>query len=294
MRVLFATDGSISALEAERLIDKIADRDRVDITVVSVVPTGIPQVQDIPLMLDPLPSRREDAIALVDTGVERFLAAGFKTTGRVLEGVPGAELVRLVEHDWHDVTVVGAGNKSWLGHRLLGSVSNHVLHSTPNSVLIVHSTLPTNTNARVLVCTDGSEGAFLAIEKYIAMADPTRCDTVAMSVEPSPLDDLIPTFPIPPMLDPRTADGLKHEAEERAARRAAAAATQLRDNHFTSSEKSMLGHPTSSLLEEADAGHYDLVVVGSRGQGPVRRALLGSVSDKMTRHTRAALVGRHL
>lgn len=294
MRVLFATDGSVSALEAERLIDKIADRDRVDITVLSVVPTGFPQVKDLPLMMDPLPSRRDDALALVDAVVERFLAAGFKATGRILEGSPGEEIVDLVEDDWHDLTVVGAGGRNWVGQRLLGSVSSHVLHSTPNSVMLVHSTLPKGENTRVLVCTDGSQGANIALNAYMALADPTRCDTVAMSVEPVPLDDFIPTFPIPPMLDPEVVERLTQEAEERAARHATTAATHLRDNHFTSTEKSMLGHPASSLLDEADGGSYGLVVVGSRGQGPIRRALLGSVSDKLARHTRAALVGRHL
>lgn len=294
MKLLFATDGSVSALEAERLIEKIADRDGVEITVLSVVPAGIPQGKDLPLMLDPVADRRKDALALVDAGVERFLAAGFKASGRVLEGSPGDEIVALVEEDWHEVTVVGAGNKTWLGHLLLGSVSSHVLHSVPSSVLLVHSTLPTGDVVKVLACNDGSHGATLALRDYVDLADPTRCDTVAMSVERLPLDDLVPTFPIPPMVDPAIASKLKQQAEDTAARNAASAATYLRDHHFTATERSMLGHPASCLLEEADKGGYGLVVVGSRGQGPVRRALLGSVSDKLARHTRAVLVGRRL
>jgi len=294
MKALFATDGSISALEAERLLDKIADRDRVRITVLSVVPTGVPQVQDIPLILDPLPARRKDALALVDAGVERFLAAGFKTEGRVLEGSPAEQIIGLVEQDWHELTVVGAGSKSWLGHLLLGSVSTHVLHSAPNSVLLVHESIPETDTARVLYGTDGSRGATIALNDYMDFADPTRCDTVAMAVERYPLEDLVPTLPIPPMVDPETEKEILRTSEDRAARLSESAVSRLKDRHFTATARPVLGHPITSLLEEADRGPYDLVVVGSRGVGPVSRALLGSVSDKIARHARATLIGRHI
>lgn len=294
MKVLFATDGSVSALEAERLITKIADRDQVIITVLSVTPAGIPHLQDVPLMLDPLPARRKDASAIVDAGVERFLAAGFKADGRVLEGAPGKQIVDLVEEDWHELTVLGAGSKSWMGHLLLGSVSSYVLHSAPNSVLIVHETIAATETARVLFGTDGSRGSTVALSDYMDFADPTRCDTTAMAVGQLPLEDFIPTVPIPPTIDPEVAEKLKQASEDRSARLAESAVTRLRDEHFTATGRSLLGHPTSVLLEEADKGRYDMVVVGSRGLGPVRRALLGSVSDKLARHTRAALIGRHI
>ena len=45
-----------------------------------------------------------------------------------------------------------------------------------------------------------------------------------------------------------------------------------------------LGRPYAEIVqlaEELDAG---IVVVGSRGEGGVRRALLGSVSDSVVRH----------
>jgi nucleotide-binding universal stress UspA family protein len=294
MKVLFATDGSLSALEAEKLLDKIADRDRVEITVLSVVPSGIPSVQDIPLMLDPLPARRQDALGIVDAGVQRFLAAGFKAEGRILEGSPAEQIIALTQEDWHELTVVGAGSKSWLGHVMLGSVSTHVLHSAPNSVLVVHESIPETDNARVLFGTDGSSGATIALNDYMALADPTRCDTVAMAVERYPLENLVPTFPVPPMVDPETEKKIIQVSEDRAARLAESAVTRLHDRHFTATGMPVLGHPVTSLLDEADSGRYDMVVVGSRGVGPISRALLGSVSDKLARHARAALIGRRI
>jgi nucleotide-binding universal stress UspA family protein len=41
------------------------------------------------------------------------------------------------------------------------------------------------------------------------------------------------------------------------------------------------GDPATEILREASEGDYDLVVTGSRGRGPVRRLVLGSVSHEV-------------
>ncbi|MGH2689612.1 MAG: universal stress protein [Actinomycetota bacterium] len=52
------------------------------------------------------------------------------------------------------------------------------------------------------------------------------------------------------------------------------------------------GSPQGIITGECESGDYDLVVVGSRGHGPARRAVLGSVSDLVARLAANAFIGR--
>ncbi|MDQ7092421.1 universal stress protein [Desulfosporosinus sp. PR] len=45
--------------------------------------------------------------------------------------------------------------------------------------------------------------------------------------------------------------------------------------------KHLPGHPAAMILKELESGSYDLVVMGSRGYGPISGSLLGSVSQKV-------------
>ena len=52
----------------------------------------------------------------------------------------------------------------------------------------------------------------------------------------------------------------------------------------------MLGLPDAAIVSLADELEAELVVVGSRGLGGLRRILLGSVSDSVVRHARCAVL----
>ena len=51
-----------------------------------------------------------------------------------------------------------------------------------------------------------------------------------------------------------------------------------------------VGHPDSEILRISEEIGADLVVVGSRGLGPLRRALMGSVSESVVRHAHCSVL----
>ena len=51
-----------------------------------------------------------------------------------------------------------------------------------------------------------------------------------------------------------------------------------------------VGHPESEILRIAEEIGADLVVVGSRGLGPLGRVLMGSVSESVVRHAHCSVL----
>lgn len=298
MKVLYVTDGFDAAIQAGQLLEQIADRERVEVTVMSVTHAGVPAIQHLPLVLDPLPFRRDDSLAIVEAAAEKLRSAGFKRVHeRTAEGHPGREIVRAVEDDSYDLTIMGAGGGSWLGDRLMGSVSTYVVHSSPTSVLVVHEGPIATDRMNVLVGTDGSEDAAFACETLAGLADPDRIKISVLSVTPPQSPLLFPALPGSTALPPgafEQNEEVEKAMRERASVHANEAAARLRQAGFEVEARSVTGRPTEQLLKEAESERSDLVAVGSRGLGPVRRVLLGSVSDHIVRHSRAALVGRSL
>jgi nucleotide-binding universal stress UspA family protein len=294
VKVLYATDGFDPSIHARELLERIAHRERVHVHVVSVTHAGIPAPEHLAVVLDRLEDRRKDTRVLVDTIVERVRTAGFSASGQTLEGHPGEEIVRAAESERADLIVVGAGRRSWLGSRLLGSVSTHVLHSSQTSVLIVHELAVDERRARILFATDGSDGADAAMDLMSRLVDPSRVqvDVVSVAPEVSPVVAMLPGGTYVESSVYSYDEVIRRQARDLAQRSAQDAAQTLRDAGFGVEALVVAGNPAEQLLKEADNREVDLVVLGSRGLGAVGRALLGSVSDHVMRHAKATLVGR--
>ena len=50
------------------------------------------------------------------------------------------------------------------------------------------------------------------------------------------------------------------------------------------------GSPSENIVEFAEKGNYDLIIMGSRGLGVVKRLLLGSVSDDVSHKSNCSVL----
>ena len=229
---------------------------------------------------------------VLGSAVAKLQEAGLTAEQRLLNGPPAATLLEEISEGGFELTVLGAGNRSRLGRLLMGSVSTKVLHSSPTSVLIVHRVSDLEHPVRVLLGTDGSEHADLAVDQLIGLFDPSSCEIDVVSVA----EHLMPviSFPIPREAYATTAPTPEREQEwlDAAKRVATGAASKLEAAGFKSNARARLGAPSIQLLDEMDEVNADIVVVGSTGLGGLQRATLGSVSDQMVRNARASLVAR--
>jgi nucleotide-binding universal stress UspA family protein len=54
--------------------------------------------------------------------------------------------------------------------------------------------------------------------------------------------------------------------------------------------KELVGDPASEIINEADEGDYDLVVMRTHGMGATKRFMLGSVTNKVVHHIKKPIL----
>jgi nucleotide-binding universal stress UspA family protein len=296
MRVLYATDGGRAARDAALLLVGIGRRKGIEVTVISVADlkgagTGV----GLDVHESQIERRRAKAAETVRAAAADLTDAGFTVESEVAEGIATAEILKFLEENPHDITLLGAGNQTWLGRLLHGSTSTQVLHSSPSSVLIVNQPAPTG-RVPVVVGDDGSEGARLSTQLLMDLADPDRCRVTVLGVVT--LVDLA-VVPGGAELDPVSIPTDSVEVAQLESRRIADARERvqrteamLTEAGFRTEAKAVVGHPAKEILERAHVSGFALVVLGSRGLGAIGRAVLGSVSDEIRRNSAATLIAR--
>jgi nucleotide-binding universal stress UspA family protein len=130
--------------------------------------------------------------------------------------------------------------------------------------------------AKILLATDGSEEAALAAQTAVDMAGKTGSELYTVHVGPAmpiPLYPYVPEEEEPAQLEQEARSLLDEQVEEIRAAGGSVAQAHLR-----------MGRPDEEILALAEQLPASLIVIGSRGRGGVRRALMGSVSDSVVRH----------
>jgi nucleotide-binding universal stress UspA family protein len=130
----------------------------------------------------------------------------------------------------------------------------------------------------ILVPTDFSAGAALAVELARDLGRRFGASVTLLHVlEP-------PAYPVPPgglvYPTPDVSEDLRSEAEARLA--------QLRqqvesDGGPPTSTTVREGLPQSEIVDTAARGGFDLIVMGTEGRTGLRRALIGSVAERVVR-----------
>jgi nucleotide-binding universal stress UspA family protein len=122
----------------------------------------------------------------------------------------------------------------------------------------------------VLLATDGSKEAELASRMAAALAKSTGSELHIVCV-----------VDLGVAADPRLQEGLRQRARALLDDRA----SEIRESGSAVADTHMcIGRPDREIIALAVRIGAGLIVLGSRGLGGVRRALMGSVSDSVVRH----------
>ena len=188
---------------------------------------------------------------------------------------PAEALYKLAEEERAILVVIGSSHRGALGRVLLGSMGVSLLHGAPCGIAVAPRGYAERTRRNLLrvgVAFDGSPEAWSALETGIGFAD--RLDTsltVLTVAEP-------PRYGYSASLSALAAD--EYETHQHGERR------QILDRALTRVPD---GIPVDGRLLRGDPGQclsdaakgLDLLIMGSRGYGPLRRTLLGSVAARV-------------
>lgn len=220
-------------------------------------------------------AQRQEAERILDGARRAWPELGPGAFRLVQAGSPAAGLHRLAQERDADALVVGASHRGPAGRVFPGSATEQTLHGAPCAVLVAPpgyaAALRTPRLRRVGVAYDGSREARVALAAARRLVrDRDDATVVVLDVV-----DLSHPFAIP-YDDPGFVEDVQAIADEQL-REAAASLGGVAHVELDRRD----GDPVRELTDATRA--LDLLVLGSRGHGPIRRLLLGSVSTHVVR-----------
>jgi len=291
-RILFATDFSPWAAQAEAYALCLASTWRASLTVVTVLefqPGMNPEYEVNRLYLAELRKAGEKELAGLTA---RAAARGIAVQAQMATGIPSEEILSAARAADSDVIVLGTRGKTGLAHVLLGSTAERVIRSASCPVLAVRAELPGGMLAdprpcagvslhRILVPVDFSDCSIEALEYAAWLAQRSGASLSLLHVlEPVSygLDFTLSHEPKREDMRARVTQRLAGLVE------ALAGAAIAADSHVRG------GLPADSILDSAKTLPADVIVMGTHGRRGLSHMLSGSVTEAVLRQSRCPVL----
>jgi nucleotide-binding universal stress UspA family protein len=126
---------------------------------------------------------------------------------------------------------------------------------------------------KILLATDGSREAGLAAAAAADLANATDSELHVVHV-----GEFLPTILAQTEVEPAQLEREARELLDEQVRKVEEAGGTVKEAHLR------LGRADEEIVDLAQSLGVGLIVMGSRGRGRIRRALMGSVSDSVVRH----------
>lgn len=229
---------------------------------------------------------------------DELAGAGYVTSSTALPGVPSQAIVRHVSADPDALVVMSSHGRGGIARWALGSIADKVLNSVPNPILIIRSVAEQKGDEvdfqTVVVPLDGSELAELSLPHAVPIARACGSRIALLSVTHSP--DYYRRHMVRPLVGLTPMSGAARESANQRAKEDLDAANDYLARVQRRLAEDQLGvgeidtrhvqHDdiAQSIIDHAEPGH-SLVVMTTHGRRGLGRALMGSVTDRVVRHS---------
>lgn len=276
-RVLVGHDGGEHAYDALALGELVAERSGAELVLGTVVPNPVGGSFVPALPADAYTELNAKAKASVETVAEKVGASAAIEQS----SSPSHGLLSLSERVGADLTVVGSSPRAKQGQTRAGRKARQLMSGAASAVAIAPDGFRDRARLDTIgVGVDGSTESRLAAEAAIGLAaDGSSLKLLAVAAGfADEWGRWGATYPLAEMAEAtrESAELLLVEMEEVVPDR-------------LNAEKVLMEGTAQIKLAEATAG-LDLLCLGSRGYGPVKRVLLGSVSSDVVNHASSAVM----
>jgi nucleotide-binding universal stress UspA family protein len=272
-RILLATDGSEDAGLAATSSVALAKATGSELHV-TTVGEGYPPHD----AYRPLAERsRQLARKILYEQVEKIRNLGGTVARSHLKvGSAQEEVVTLAEELGAGLIIAGSRGKGRIKRLVMGGVSDSVVRHAHCPVLVVRGKAAVFP-AKILLATDGSEDAELAASTAAELAGVTGSELHAVTVAVE-YPYVYAYYDLRHKVEVERFRQQAREVLDRQADPIRKAGGTLANKHLR------VGVPDEEIVLLAEELGTSLIVLGSRGLGSLRRALVGSVSDSVVRH----------
>jgi len=266
-KILSAIDGSISSMHALRESFKFASNEKCWITVASVVP---PYVGDLDMVgvgnvMGAMRKPCEDALKEADrlAKEEGVLIKTVCEEGDIFERISD-----LAAGENCDLIVMGRRGLRRFERALVGSVTARVIGYSQRDVLVVPSDTQVGFH-RVLVATDGSKQCRSAVERAIDFSRSYGGEMLVISIVDVPAEFYAEA--------PQIVEDMVHKAKdyvEEVKKQAGASGVKVETLVRE-------GEAYQAIVDIAKTRGVNTIVMGSHGRTGLKRLLMGSVAEKV-------------
>lgn len=269
-KILVPIDGSGSSIMAEETAVIVAKKTGASVTVLHVMQEmrlgyRLPRyLQD-----ELLGSIQQHAEKIVNDSRALFGEEGVKVVAETVRGDPADSILKFLKKN-PDLIVMGASGENEKDPYALGSVTRKVVMHTRRPTLLVKKV---SSLSNLLVCVDSSNHSIKALKYAVELAQKTGAKITLINVQERRLHDASPKV-----------------AEELANRIISKSLNAIQKRKLKVDKKIEFGVPSNAIVEAAERGSHDVIVLGSRGLGIIERFLLGSVSDGVSQKAKSSVL----
>lgn len=287
-KILFPTDFSPGSADAMRVAVRMARDAKAKLVVAHAWQIPALAFGSEPFSIAPalMQTMSDDAKRALTGVVDELKKQGVEATGTMPTGVSWSRLVEIADDDPEiELIVMGTHGRTGLKRVVLGSVAEKVVRHAPCSVLVARArgTGEPAPFTDVLVPVDFSVSSHVAVDRAAQLVRPGGSGITLLHVIEAPVAVNGEVFDLSFMreLDQASTAALDDIAKKLERKVDVPVKTRVRVGYAGGQILSVLDHEPAA---------YDLVVMGSHGRTGLKRALLGSVAEKVVRHAHCSVM----